>query len=377
MLTKEENELFTRVEPGTPVGEMLRRYWWPVGFSEEVKSRSAPMCVRLLCEDLVLFRDGQGRVGVLGLHCSHRGASLEYGRVEDAGVRCCYHGWLYDVQGRCLEQPAEPEDSTYKDRVRQLCYPAEELGGLIFAYLGPEPAPLLPRYDLLVREDGTRVLSAGEEYCNWLQRGENTFDIAHVPFLHASGYPSMAMKRPHVAWERTWYGLRVTSEIPGIATDRVTHSIFPSWSRISTARVGGRPNHDLRMRVPTDDAKTTTFSARFYAHGDGDRGQPLVVMTDGLRRSVPGVYQRVEDGYWGIASSDQDRMAQESQGVVVDRTAEHLATSDGGVVWLRTMIRESLEAIAQGKDPVGILRDPERNGCISLDASMEEIGALV
>ena len=143
MLSKEENELVTRVEPGTPAGEMLRRYWWPVGFTEHVKEKSSPTKVRLLGEDFVLFRDGGGRLGLVELHCSHRGTSLEFGRVEDRGIRCCYHGWLYDVNGRCLEQPAEPADSTFKDRIQHPAYKAQEIAGFIFAYIGPEPASLL------------------------------------------------------------------------------------------------------------------------------------------------------------------------------------------------------------------------------------------
>jgi 5,5'-dehydrodivanillate O-demethylase len=141
MLSKEENELLTRVGTGTAAGEMLRRYWWPVGFTESVTPKGPPTKVRLLGEDLVLFRDGSGRLGILGLHCSHRGTSLEFGRVEDAGIRCCYHGWLYDVGGRCLDQPAEPENNTFKNRVQHPAYKAQEIGGFIFAYIGPEPAP--------------------------------------------------------------------------------------------------------------------------------------------------------------------------------------------------------------------------------------------
>src|SRR5918992_4731160 len=127
MLSKEENEILTRVGWGTPGGEMLRRYWWPVGFSELVKRNGAPAKVRLLGEDLVLFRDGNDRLGLLALHCSHRGTSLEFGRVEDSGIRCCYHGWLYDTAGRCLDQPAEPGDSSFKNRVQHPAYKAEEI----------------------------------------------------------------------------------------------------------------------------------------------------------------------------------------------------------------------------------------------------------
>lgn len=196
MMSKEENDLLTRVGPGTPAGEMLRRYWWPVGFSERVTAKGEPVKIKLLSEDLVLFRDGQGALGVLGLHCSHHGTSLEFGRVEDAGIRCCHHGWLYDVRGRCLEQPAEPQDSSFKARVQHPSYQAQDLAGFIFAYIGPEPAPLLPNYDLFLREDGERELGAGREYCNWLQRAENSVDQTHLVSLHASEYPHMALKRP-------------------------------------------------------------------------------------------------------------------------------------------------------------------------------------
>src|SRR5438046_2565285 len=145
MLTAEENGLLSHVGPGTPGGDYLRRYWQPVGLSTEVTPGSKPLQVRILGEDLVLFRDNQGRPGLLGLRCSHRLTSLAYGRVEDGGLRCPFHGWVYDVNGHCLEQPAEPEGSTFRDRIRHPSYPCAELGGVVFAYLGP-PAkqPLLP-----------------------------------------------------------------------------------------------------------------------------------------------------------------------------------------------------------------------------------------
>jgi 5,5'-dehydrodivanillate O-demethylase oxygenase subunit len=148
-MTPEENEMFTRVGRGTPAGEMLRRYWWPVWFSELVVSRPVP--VRILGEDLILFRDATGETGLLDRRCPHRGASLELGRVEADGIRCCYHGWKFDRAGRCLDMPAEPENTPLKGEVRQTAYMTQEAGGLVFAYLGPRPAPLLPKYDLLFR----------------------------------------------------------------------------------------------------------------------------------------------------------------------------------------------------------------------------------
>src|SRR6266545_3176445 len=243
MLSKEENELVTRVGPGTRAGEMLRRYWWPVGFTEHVKEKSSPTKVRLLGEDFVLFRDGGGRLGLVELHCSHRGTSLEYGRVEDRGIRCCYHGWLYDVNGRCLEQPAEPADSTFKDRIQHPAYKAQEIAGFIFAYIGPEPAPLLPRYDLFFEESGERVIGAGTEYCNWLQRAENSVDQTHLVALHAPEYPHMALKRPEIGWQQTVYGAKITMHVPGVSKPKHSHWVFPSHTRHTTARKGRIPDH--------------------------------------------------------------------------------------------------------------------------------------
>ena len=181
-LSVEENEQLTRVGPGTPCGEMMRRYWHPIGFSSELKGR--PIRRRLLGEDLVVFRDDQGRVGLLALRCMHRGTSLEFGHIEDGGLRCCYHGWLYDIEGKILQMPGEPEDSTFKDRIRHRAFKAEELAGIIFAYIGPEPAPLLPRWDVLVREDGVRSLAGRLIHCNFLQTVENSVDQHHFKWLH-------------------------------------------------------------------------------------------------------------------------------------------------------------------------------------------------
>lgn len=239
------------------------------GFSEEVRASGAPVRVRILGEDLVLFRDGVGRLGLVGLHCSHRGTSLEYGRVEESGIRCAYHGWLYDVRGNCLQQPAEPEESTLKDRIRHPAYRTQELGGFAFAYLGPEPAPLLPRYDLLLREDGTRVIGAKFDHCNWLQGAENAVDQSHLPFLHASVYPTMAMKQPSVEWERTWYGVKATTRIAGIGTPKYSHFLFPSNNRVTTARAGTNPDHNIRWRVPGGGRQDRQLLAELLPHPRG------------------------------------------------------------------------------------------------------------
>src|SRR5881628_3635579 len=156
MITIEENNLLTQTSRGTPAGELLRRYWQPVALLEELPAGGAPLSMRILGEDLVLFRDDHGRVGLLGIHCSHRGTNLSYGRIEDGGLRCLYHGWLYDVHGRCLEQPGEPAGSTFHERIQHTAYPCREVGGLILAYLGPGEPPLVPNYEFLTAPEDYR-----------------------------------------------------------------------------------------------------------------------------------------------------------------------------------------------------------------------------
>src|SRR6266700_599160 len=157
MLTNSQNDLLTQTGPGTPGGEMLRRYWQPMALASELPAGGAPLPLRMFSEDLVLFRNEQNEVGLLGIHCSHRGADLTYGRLEDGGLRCIYHGWLYDVQGRCLEQPGEPAGSTFHEKIRHTAYPCVEVGGLILTYMGPGEPPLIPEYEFLTVPEERRA----------------------------------------------------------------------------------------------------------------------------------------------------------------------------------------------------------------------------
>jgi 5,5'-dehydrodivanillate O-demethylase len=275
-----------------------------------------------------------------------------------------------------LEQPAEPAESTFKDRIQHPAYKVQEIAGFIFAYLGPDPAPLLPRYDLFLEENGERVIGAGTEYCNWLQRAENSVDQTHLVALHAPEYPQMALKRPEIGWQKTVYGAKVTMHVPGVSKPKHSHWVFPSHTRHTTARKDRVPDHAIRFRVPTDDTTTKTFWLRFTPNDEANRGRPLRLKTVGFEDDKPGIYTRVNDGWWGIASHDQDRVAQESQGEIYDRTREHLGASDEGVILLRQTIKESIEAVRQGQDPFWILRSSEENNKITFDASMAEIGAL-
>lgn len=360
----EDNELLTRIGPGTQMGAVLRRYWWPVAYSTNVKDKPVP--TRVLGEDLILFRDGNGKLGLVDKACPHRSASLEFGRVEKDGIRCCYHGWKFAADGGCLDMPAEPENSPLKKQVKLKSYKTEEAAGLIFAYLGPDPVPLLPAYDLLVRDDMDRVVTAGLDRCNWLQRAENGADPCHSMALHASVYPSIALKRPDAVYEKTWYGMRFAIQYEGQKLQNVFHQIVPSHTRRFGARVGDkRPAQYLHLRTPVDDYHTITYIIEAV---EAEGGRPGTIEVEQLRVTAPGEYDRVEDGWWGVASHDQDRMAQESQGVIADRTKEILATSDRGIAMLRQMLLDGIKAIDQGGDPVGVIRDAGQNNLIAFDA---------
>ena len=362
-MTPEENTLLTSVGPGTRMGNLLRRYWWPVEFTQTVTSKPVP--VRLLGEDLVLFRSGDGKPGLLDRRCPHRGASLELGRVESDGIRCCYHGWKFAADGQCLDMPAEPADTPLLKEVRQTAYRAQDLGGLVVAYLGPDPAPLVPRYDVMVRDDCSRMLRAGIDHCNWLQRIENGHDPAHLGILHAAGYPQIALKNPKVTREPTWYGFRTTTQFPN-DLGKVSHQIFPSHTRRTGARVGDPPRHYIHYRVPVDDTHTATYGIQveMVAKGQGKE------IFKGWRNTQRGVYERIEDGWWNLINSDQDRAAQESQGLTHDRSREYLGTSDAGIVQFRRLLHEQMDRVANGQDPLGVIRDPAKNVELFFDAMM-------
>jgi 5,5'-dehydrodivanillate O-demethylase len=188
MLTQEANERYTQVGPGTPCGELMRRYWHPIAARSEL-NEGYTLPVRLLGEDLVLYRDRSGTLGLIGSQCPHRKMGMVYGVPEEHGLRCAYHGWLYDETGRCLEMPyedAEDPSGAFRDKVTIASYPVEVLGGLVWAYLGPQPAPLLPRWDWLVMENVVRDIAHSELPCNWLQGQENSLDPVHVEWLHGS-----------------------------------------------------------------------------------------------------------------------------------------------------------------------------------------------
>jgi 5,5'-dehydrodivanillate O-demethylase len=367
-MNKSDNERMTRVGPGTPCGEMLRRYWWPIGVSENVGK--APVPVRLLGEDLVLFRAGNGTLGLLDRRCSHRGASLEFGRVEERGIRCCYHGWLYDHKGKCLEQPCEPPTSTYKNEIQHKAYRVREASGLVFAYIGPDPMPEFPKYDLLTRSDLDKVVMGRDAHCNWFQRAENMLDALHVLCLHSTLYPELAMQRPdRTEYLEKWYGFQIELDYPNGTRDR-HHVMFPSANRIQIARAGQQSFQFLQWCVPIDDTESMFYQIWASEPKEG-KGS---IKAAKYQKTVPGEYKRVEDGWWNIWERDQDDAAVDSQGRIADRSNEHLGTCDLGLVKFRKMVAQSIKAVESGKDPVGVIRAGDGNdGFIDLHSWKTEL----
>jgi 5,5'-dehydrodivanillate O-demethylase len=375
MLTAEENERLTRVGPGTPAGELLRRYWLPVAVARELTPESPTKLVRVLGEDLVLFRDKAGRVGLIADRCSHRGASLFYGRVEERGIACPYHGWLYDVEGNCLECPAEPPGSKFHLTVKHKAYPIEKFVGLYWTYMGPKPAPLIPRYDVWVRKDGRRKIFVQPRLdCNWFQAMENSVDPAHLQILHQD--TAMRGRTP----PSTTRGF--TDDVEkfefyenaiGIMKRRYYRSgeidehplIFPNILRQANA---------TQIRVPIDDTHTMIFFVRFYKNEDGriseEEEDPPVEYVKPFKDPPDAIHPFARFRLEEVQA--QDHMAWETQGPIADRTRERLATSDRGIVMLREMMMREIARVERGLDPKGVIRDPAENAIIdtNLEASL-------
>ena len=353
MLTAEENKLFTSIGPGTPMGEMLRRYWHPVGCSQAVTAK--PQRAKVLGEELVLYRGASGETHLMQLRCAHRSLALDYGRVEGDCIRCPYHGWLYDETGQCLEQPAEPEGSSFKEKVKLTSYKTQEFSGIVWGYLGPDPAPLLPLFDVLRMTDGVKDVTVQNVNANWFNHVENIVDISHLAWLHGYTFPAYGGKKVTYHWERTHYGANNVMLIDGIDDTHISCYGFPTINRFALPPVdkSGELVRSMIFRVPVDDASTLNYFVRFYP---SDR---RVLNTSKMEVKL-GEYTPLATDWWGINVNDQDRMAVEQQGVIADRPNEHLGVSDGGIIAMRQMMRESLAAVAAGKDPLCIIRDPAK-----------------
>jgi 5,5'-dehydrodivanillate O-demethylase len=364
MLTREANERLTAVGAGTPMGNLLRCYWHPVATTFELDAEPV-LPVRLLGENLVLYRDDDGELGLVAERCPHRGASLAYGIPEPEGLRCPYHGWLFSSEGRCLEQPAEPVTSTFHNRIRIPAYPVQEMGGLIWAYLGRQPAPLLPRYDLFVEENRERRIGISRIPCNWLQIMENSVDPVHLEYLHGKytnyvmgrqGRAEVAQVRHHerIAFDVFRHGISKRRLLEGQSEDcdewRIGHPIlFPCILAVGDASY---PRFDIR--VPIDDTNSIHYWYEALPQAPGTRPQ----------ESVPAEEWRClsDNGRMLVETvAGQDMMAWITQGPNSDRTTERLGTSDKGVILLRSLLNEQMEIAARGEDPLGVIRDPAEN----------------
>jgi phthalate 4,5-dioxygenase len=374
--SREENELMTRTGPGTPAGELLRRYWQPVALSEELPEGGAPVPLKIMGEELVLFRDDSGEPGLLGLHCAHRGADLSYGRLEDGGLRCIYHGWLYDRTGRCLEQPGEPTNSTFHERIRQTAYPCQERAGAILAYMGPDEAPLLPNYDFLTAPDGYFSATKLHSQCNYLQALDGGLDPAHVPFLHwnrerATSDPRSASNDPaQVFAEETDYGVRIAMVRHVDAEHNfvgITDYILPNINAFTGT---SRDGYSVNWFVPIDDVTYWKFNFTFTREQPIARPSRTAMTPD--YRPLPNRDNRYlqdratmrEDSYSGIPAAfiqAQDACVCEGAGSIQDRTQEHLATTDRGIVTYRNQLIRAIKTVMAGDDPPHVIRDASMN----------------
>jgi nitrite reductase/ring-hydroxylating ferredoxin subunit len=351
------NRDLTDTAPGTKMGNLLRRYWHPVGLAGDATDR--PKAIRVLGEDLILFRDKQGRPGLVYPRCAHRGTTLYYGKVEERGIRCCYHGWLFDVEGHCLEQPCEPELGRHRDEVRQPWYPVEERYGLVFAYLGPpELKPVLPRWDVLEELESDAIIAATDQIqsgpkivpCSWTHHYDNVPDHYHVPILHGSNsgvqFVEMMARMPQIGWEYTGIGVNTRSRRKldsGKTLLRITEGVLPNIRLVpdpAASRYG--KCESVSWLLPVDDTHYMLYAAlkkkpgwtRAFTRPGGKSWDEL---SEAEHQQFPDDYE-----------------AQVGQGPITLHSEEHLGTTDQGVVMLRRLLLQQADAVAEGKDPAGV-----------------------
>ncbi|UYN97578.1 MAG: Rieske 2Fe-2S domain-containing protein [Enhydrobacter sp.] len=398
MLSKEDNEFLTRSGKGTPMGELLRRFWMPALLSEELTERDGPpRKIKVLGEDLLAFRDSDGRVGIVEPHCPHRGANLYFGRNEECGLRCAYHGWKFDVEGNCVDLPTSPPESTYKDTIKLLAYPTREWADMVWVYMGPREAmPELPQLELGLVPGAHRYVSKKWQDCNWVQSLEGAIDTAHFSFLHAIPNTNEARRleilqkssaigqEAGLADRSRWITadprpkFRIDGHDAGlvIAAGRKTDSTDIYW-RIAQFLM---PNHALvpvafpgevyhgQCWVPVDDtscwiytyswvpdrpftnAERTKYASGLSLHAEVDEHYVP-------RRNIRNDYMLDRDlqkteSFTGIAGvSEQDAAIQDSQGAIQDRTKEHLGPTDVGIVEFRKMVMGAARALADARPP--------------------------
>lgn len=380
----------TCVEQGSPMGELLRRYWQPVCLSDELKD--LPRKEKLLGEEIVLFRDKQGRVGALDPHCAHRGTSLEWGQIEERGLRCCYHGWLYGTDGQCLDMPCETEEFRRSMDVWQPAYPTHEYGGLVFVYMGPPGTePLFPMYDIIDTRGRDDVVLRGMRLwgdyavgmvkdCNWLQHYENIVDPWHLVMLHQhiSGdqfQGALMQGAPSIGWERTPLGVRyqLVKHLPnGNRFIRHAECIVPNAFMIPDIRETGaapkerEPATELSWAVPVDNEHVRGISIVAWPLENGEPKRGWRPGTDTIDEIRPG--SLLSRSYEERQRKPDDLEAQEGQRTIAVHALEHLGSSDTGIAMLRHILREQISRVEQGLDPINTMRSETANRSIPTHA---------
>lgn len=407
-----ENQKMTETGPGTPAGDWMRQYWQPVALTEELAGPRPVVTVKLLGEDLVLFRNEGGSLGLVERRCPHRGADLSLGRLEDGGLRCYFHGWLFNSDGGCLETPAEPAGSKLASRVRIKCYPVQERNGIVWAYLGPGEPPNLPALDCFLAPEQYTFAFKGFLDCNWLQALEVGIDPAHASYLHrfeedesgdaygkqfrnvslGSDLPMTKILReygrPEIINARTEYGQRIVAlrRIDGEGHDgsathvRITHQVFPHGITIPLSAIMAI----TQWHVPVDDTSCYWYAMFTSLDEPVDREKMREQRLDGVTlpdykpvRNRDNQYmfdpeEQRTTTYTGLGHdiNVHDQMAVEGQGHIHDRTREHLSRSDKAIVTYRRMLLAAIDAVAAGKSPELLLKDTadvESRGPIPLD----------
>jgi nitrite reductase/ring-hydroxylating ferredoxin subunit len=392
MMSQEANDLITRTGPKDPCGKLMRNYWQPAALVDELQGPRPVRPVKLLGENLVLFRDEEGRYGLIDRHCAHRGADLAFGRLENGGLRCAFHGWLFDVSGQCLETPAEPKDSKLCQGIRQRAYPVVEKRGILWAYLGEGEPPAFPEIDCFVAPDSHTFAFKGHINCNWLQALEVGIDPAHASFLHrffededtstaygkqfrgASAGSDMPMTKilreydnPIINVEHTEYGLRLIAlrELDAERTHvRVTNQLFPHGFVIPMSQ----EMTITQWHVPVDDencywyAIFTSYTAPVDKKKMRDQRLELYELPDYTSRKNKSndygfdPHEQATATYTGMGTdiNVHDQWAVESMGPIQDRTREHLGTSDKVIMANRRMLLKAIETVQAGGTAPGV-----------------------
>ena len=372
MLSEEKNRLLTEVGQGTPMGDLLRRYWMPVGAETEFDDK-AIRPARLMGEDLVLYKDLSGKYGLVGRHCPHRRADLSYGFVEDCGIRCNYHGWLFDENGACLEQPYDDvamPAGKFKSQIDLTSYPVRAHAGLLWAYMGPDPAPELPDYEAFHWKNGFKQIVFAEVPCNWFQCQENSIDPVHFEWMHSNWtirlrnqtgpYVPKHVKIGFDEFEHGYLYKRIRED-----TDE-EHDLW-KVGRVTLWPIGVFLGDHFEWRVPIDDYNTLSVAWSF--------ARVPHEMEPYNQERIPHWYGPVKDDNDRWISShvmNQDFVAWVGQGRIADRTKENIGGSDRGIAMMRKQFFDDLDAVAEGRDPKGIIRDPEKNVAIELPIAHRE-----